>query len=213
MDMKDYVSGIDIPPSLDIFDSIESEPVSPSESPLPVESPAPFPEDLGYYTLMSDISDLSLGIQELASYLIPQYGYFNSSTLDALDRAVAGSDKRYYLSYRYDADTYNGYLYLSNDVKVSGNQIDLEDVTLINIYRYRYNSSYQYEYRYDISILSDVSLSVDDSLFYTNILDGYPILGGRTSPKNLDDSLILIYVIILLLFVIILALFKNSRRV
>lgn len=146
-----------------------------------------------YVVVVSDYQDIldSLAVLEdqiavLAADTVYTQGYLSSSSLDLLDRVVSGGSYDYYVAYRYDSDTYNTRLYLSDDMELDGaGRLYLYDAVLVNSYRVRVGSTGSvYRYYYAFSQAGDVSFSMTDNYFYyTNCVEGYPILGDLRSPS------------------------------
>lgn len=129
---------------------------------------------------LDGVSALSDDIMELASSINSTQGYFNTSVLDVLDRVVEGSSKDYYIAYRYDADTYNAYMYLADKFDISGSRYTLYDAVFVDVYRYRYNNTSTYNYYYQAVSAGTVELDIGaNALFYTNMVSDYPTLGGK----------------------------------
>lgn len=176
---------------------------------------SPLPEDV--YGVDGTTQDVSAylsrtmdGIEELASLVTSTQGYFNSNVLDLLDRVVLGSDKPYYIAYRYDDDSYNAYMYMCSDYELDGNILRLSDSVFVQVYRYRPGSAYTWEYLYEAQDVQDVELTVGGySMSYTNILPNYPLLGEKSAFDVINRLFIIIFAF---LAVIVFMLFRINRK-
>lgn len=113
----------------------------------------------------------------------PAGGSIGSSTLDYFDRVVSGLPADYkYIAYRTNSDnSYDAVLYYGADYEISGNVITFgEDAMQLDVVRVS-SSGYGTETNYTASQVSDTSVSFSQSgtvVYYTNAVEGYPVLGG-----------------------------------
>lgn len=109
-------------------------------------------------------------------------GALSSTTLDYFDRVVDGLPSGYgYVAYKTsNDDSYAGSLIYGRHYDVSGNSIVFgEGAVELVLSRYNYGN-YNYYLQYDSRDASNTSLSLPASgtlLYYTNLVDGRPILG------------------------------------
>lgn len=109
-------------------------------------------------------------------------GALSSTTLDYFDRVVDGLPSGYgYVAYKTsNDDSYAGSLIYGRHYDVSGNSIVFgEGAVELVLSRYNYGN-YNYYLQYDSRDASNTSLSLPTSgtlLYYTNLVDGRPILG------------------------------------
>lgn len=123
----------------------------------------------------------------------PAGGTIGSTTLDYFDRITSGLPADYkYIAYRTNDNSYDAVLYYGRDYEISGNMITFEDdakqVEVERASSSGYNQE-TYYYSYDVS---DVSVSFNQSgtvLYYTNVVPGYPVLGGYEQPVGLAPLL------------------------
>lgn len=114
-------------------------------------------------------------------------GALSSTTLDYFDRVVDGLPSDYgYVAYKTsNDDSYAGSLIFGRDYDVSGNSIVFgEGAVELVLSRYNYGN-YNYYLQYDSRDASNTSLSLPSSgtlLYYTNLVDGRPILGKGNRP-------------------------------
>lgn len=114
-------------------------------------------------------------------------GALSSTTLDYFDRVVDGLPSDYgYVAYKTsNDDSYAGSLIYGRDYDVSGNSIVFgEGAVELVLSRYNYGN-YNYYLQYDSRDASNTSLSLPASgtlLYYTNLVDGRPILGKGNRP-------------------------------
>lgn len=129
-------------------------------------------------------------MQEDVAFLAAQQasnaGYLSTSALDTFDRVVEGYDYDYYCAYRYDSDTYNSMMYMSDKMTLSGTVVHMKDAVQVKLYRtYHSGSNYYYTYHYQISNAGDVDINLGSNLmYYTNCKTGYPILGHVPAPNH-----------------------------
>lgn len=114
-------------------------------------------------------------------------GALSSTTLDYFDRVVDGLPSDYgYVAYKTsNDDSYAGSLIYGRDYDVSGNSIVFgEGAVELVLSRYSYGN-YNYYLQYDSRDASNTTLSLPASgtlLYYTNLVDGRPILGKGNRP-------------------------------
>lgn len=114
-------------------------------------------------------------------------GALSSTTLDYFDRVVDGLPSDFgYVAYKTsNDDSYAGSLIYGRDYDVSGNSIVFgEGAVELVLSRYNYGN-YNYYLQYDSRDASNTSLSLSSSgtlLYYTNLVDGRPILGKGNRP-------------------------------
>lgn len=114
-------------------------------------------------------------------------GALSSATLDYFDRVVDGLPSDFgYVAYKTSSDdSYAGSLIYGRDYDVSGNSIVFgEGAVELVLSRYNYGN-YNYYLQYDSRDASNTTLSLPASgtlLYYTNLVDGRPILGKGNRP-------------------------------
>ena len=129
----------------------------------------------------------------------PASGSLSSSTIDYFDRLVSGLPSDYvYVAYRNDSDdSYAGTIIYGDDYDVSGDSIVFgEGAKAVDVSRYS-GSGYQNYISYDTSDATDTVVTVYDSgtvLYYTNAIDGYPVLGGYERPVGFSALLAVVLV-------------------
>ena len=117
----------------------------------------------------------------------PVSGTMSSTTLDYFDRVVDGLPSDFgYVAYKTsNDDSYAGSLVYGRDYSVNGNSIVFgEGAVELVLSRYNYGN-YNYYLQYDSRNASNTSLSLPSSgtlLYYTNLVDGRPILGKGNRP-------------------------------
>lgn len=136
---------------------------------------------------LPDYSDSFTSLEESLAYLASEQasasGYLSTSCLDAFDRVVEGYSNPYYCAFRNSSDSYNGVLYIADHVTVNGNKILMEDAYKVELYRQQSGGNYNYQYFYSRSSAGDVEIDVSGNLmYYTNCVEGYPLLAGIQSP-------------------------------
>lgn len=163
-----------------VGDSLSGETDSP-ESDVQTEIPVDdaFSPDTG--VLSSDSPVAVYAVEPAVS------GALSSTTLDYFDRVVDGLPSDYgYVAYKTsNDDSYAGSLIYGRDYDVSGNSIVFgEGAVELVLSRYNYGN-YNYYLQYDSRDASNTSLSLSSSgtlLYYTNLVDGRPILGKGNRP-------------------------------
>ncbi|MCI9277774.1 MAG: hypothetical protein HFH90_08825 [Lachnospiraceae bacterium] len=197
-------------PSPDPPGTVSGGDVLPSDSPLPSVSPLPFDHPVFLPADSSAIAEIAEGLERLIQDQASSSGYLSSSALDVFDRVVSGYSYDYYCAFRYDSDSYNALMYLSDDIQVSGSSVLLEDPLCVRLYRVYNNSTRAYDYHYSVSSPGDVSVSLSGSLmYYTNCVEGYPVLGGLPSPGGYSPQSIILWFWLILGFVFV---WRFSRR-
>lgn len=137
---------------------------------------------------LPDYSESFTSLEESLAYLASEQasasGYLSTSCLDAFDRVVEGYSNPYYCAFRNSSDTYNGVLYIADRVTVNGNKILMQDAFKVELYRQQSGGNYNYQYFYSRSSVGDVEIDVSGNLmYYTNCVEGYPLLAGIQSPE------------------------------
>lgn len=187
-------SGGDVSNQISSVDSETGSELSGS-SVLPEEpgSDDPVSGDSGFISSLDAVSEQQLVQALLASS--PASGSLSSSTLDYFDRLVSGLPSDFaYVAYRNDSDdSYAGTIIYGKDYDVSGNTIMFgEGAKSVDVSRYS-GSGYQNYISYDTSDASNTPVTVSDSgtiLYYTNAVEGYPVLGGYERPVEFSAILI-----------------------
>lgn len=132
----------------------------------------------------------------------PTAGTMSSTTLDYFDRVVDGLPSDYgYVAYKTsNDDSYAGSLIYGRDYDVNGNNIVFgEGAVELVLSRYNYGN-YNYYLQYDSRDASNTTLSLPSSgtlLYYTNLVDGRPILGKGNRPFEIAP-----YIVVTLLAVL-----------
>lgn len=125
----------------------------------------------------------------------PASGSLSSSTIDYFDRLVSGLPSDYtYVAYRNDSDdSYAGTIIYGENADVSGNTIVFgKDAVEIDVSRSS-GSSYSSYISYATSDATDAIVTITSSgtiLYYTNALEGYPVLGGYREPVGASAFLV-----------------------
>lgn len=125
----------------------------------------------------------------LAVYAVdaPVSGTMSSTTLDYFDRVVDGLPSDFgYVAYKTsNDDSYAGSLVYGRDYSVNGNSIVFgKGAVELVLSRYNYGN-YNYYLQYDSRDATNTTLSLPSSgtlLYYTNLVDGRPILGKGNRP-------------------------------
>lgn len=113
----------------------------------------------------------------------PASGSIGSSTLDYFDRVVSGLSSDYkYVAYRTDSsDSYDAVLYFGRDFDIFENSIKFKDDAVeLRVDRVS-TSGYNNETYYYSADASNTTISFSKGstlLYYTNAVEGYPVLGG-----------------------------------
>lgn len=152
-------------------------PVTESTEELNVESTEEVIEEL-----TETEEELLPEIDLLAETSVSVTGAVNTTVLGLMDRIIDGYPDDYeYAGFRVDSDdSYRATLYISRHGKKSGDSIVFgDDCIAIDFYRYSISGYSSYIY-YDIVSSPDAVLDVsEDTIVYTNVLDGAPSLGTR----------------------------------
>lgn len=186
-------------------DAFEDSPFYPGASPSPSpDVPAAVLADSGV------MEEIQAELERIANAQASTAGYLSSSALDTFDRVVGGYGYDYYCAFRYDSDSYNAQMYLSDGIVSSGSSVVMEDSVLVRLYRTYHSSDRTYTYHYSISSAGDVSVSLANGLmYYTNVKDNYPTLGGEPSPGRYPHWFVPFCGV---LFVLVLIIFLRGRR-
>lgn len=193
-DPVEYPSGFDGESGVVDLDPVENPSgLEHSETPSPDEETAgdvpavdPFLPDPLLLDIQEDIARI---VQAQAS----TEGYLSASALDVFDRVVSGYSYDYYCAFRYDNDSYNAIMYLSDDIENSGSSVVLSDAVSVRLYRVYSSSERSYSYHYMMQDVGDVSVNFADGLmYYTNCVEGYPILGDVSVPGKYPSWVILL---------------------
>ena len=164
----------------------------------------------------SDSVTVALSAEQSAVLLAssPASGSLNSSTIDYFDRLVSGLPSDYcYVAFRNNTeDSYAGTIIYGKDYDCNGNTIVFgKGAVEIDVSRVR-DSSYANYIRYDALDASDSYVDISQSgniLYYTNAVDGYPILGD--SARVFDVSPFLVVGLISAMAVAVLSKLLNRR--
>lgn len=152
--------------------------------------------------------ELQSDVAYLASETASSSGYLSSSALDVFDRVVESLDYNYYCAFRYDNDSYNAVLFLSDKISRNGSVVSLSDAKKVQLYRVASGSGYNYSYYYSVIDVGDVDIQLGDNLmYYTNCLVGYPALGSLTAPGHYPA-----WIPLVLLVGLVIAFFTFKRR-
>ena len=110
-------------------------------------------------------------------------GTMNSTVLDLMDRMVDDLPSYYkYAGFRTNADdAYQATLYLSKDAKYNNNIITFgDDCIAVRFYRITQGNNYNYYLTYERYESPNSTVRINDNtIFYTNVVDGYPALGNH----------------------------------
>lgn len=140
-----------------------------------------------------DSSDAVLPAEVLAALAdTAASGSIGSSTLEYFDRVISGlSYDVEYIAYRIDSDdSYDAVLYFGQASDISDGSVFFPEATKLTVLRE--SSGYASTIDYFSESVSDITLTFDQDgslLFYTNVVPGYPILGGYDSGVALNDLL------------------------
>lgn len=125
----------------------------------------------------------------------PASGSLNSSTIDYFDRLVDGLPLDYgYVAYRNSSDdAYAGTIIYGKDWETSGNSVVFgEGAISIDVSRVT-GSGYTNYITYDASDASNSVIGLNQSgtiLYYTNAVEGFPILGSGARPLSISLFLV-----------------------
>lgn len=169
----------------DVVDSSLGNSVSGEENSSEVSSPDEVSVDDAFSPDAGVLfSDLPVAVYAVDA---PVSGTMSSTTLDYFDRVVDGLPSDYgYVAYKTsNDDSYAGSLIYGRDYDVNGNNIVFgEGAVELVLSRYNYGN-YNYYLQYDSRDASNTTLSLPGSgtlLYYTNLVDGRPILGKGNRP-------------------------------
>ena len=152
-----------------------------------------------------DISALSDDLIEL--YTINQNvanQYLSSAVVAVFDKAVSGASYGAdYVAWRDDTnDSNSGYLLIGKG-KANGINITFEkDAVLCHYYR-TWTGSSNYQYNYSVTHTGDTySINFANRLIYTNLIEGYPILGDRIDSRSHLTLYLIFGIIAVIVFII-----------
>ena len=163
------------------------------------DSPVTYIDTTQMVSLLSDTVEL---LSENSSTVT---GTVNSTVLDMCDRIIDDYPSHYrYAAFRIDSDdSYRTTLYISKNATYENGTIYFsEDCIAVNFYRTTTNTGYSGYIYYNVSDAPNASVYIgNDSIVYTNVIDGYPTLGNKT-PVNNDWIYIMLLVIILVIVIV-----------
>lgn len=169
----------------DATDIIQGDPISDTLEVSPSENePISNNSDSG----LSELGSLS----PVAVYAVDSAvaGTLSSTTLEYFDRVVDGLPSDYgYVAYKTsNDDSYAGSLIYGRDFEVNGNSIVFGQGAIELVLSRFQNGNYNYYLQYDSRDASNTSLSLPSSgtlLYYSNLVDGRPVLGKGNRPFEL----------------------------
>lgn len=158
-------------------------------------------------------------LEELEPYSVdtPATGNMASNTLTYFDRVVDGLPDYYkYVAFADNSsDSYSGTLVYGSDYKLSGNTITFNNADVVSVYRVRQGTTSTYYTYYSHSTISNKSFTLPSTstvLYYTNAVDGFPVLGyGLNTPQNSFSTYLCVSVFLAVLFVILNKLFFRYK--
>ena len=158
-------------------------------------------------------------LEELEPYSVdtPVTGNMASNTLTYFDRVVDGLPDYYkYVAFADNSsDSYSGILVYGSDYKISGNTITFNNADVVSVYRVRQGTTSTYYTYYSHSTISNKSFSLPATstvLYYTNAVDGFPVLGyGLNTPQNSISTYLCVAVFLSVLFVLLNKLFFRYK--
>lgn len=158
-------------------------------------------------------------LEELEPYSVdtPVTGNMSSNTLTYFDRVVDGLPDYYkYVAFADDSsDSYSGVLVYGSDYKISGNTILFNNAYVVSVYRVRQGVTSSYYTYYSHSTISNKSFNLPATstvLYYTNAVDGFPVLGyGLNTPQNSISTYLCVAVFLSVLFVLLNKLFFRYK--
>lgn len=165
--------------------------LAPDVSPAPDVILAPDPVDYVTYSDVESIVTQAMEVSTKASVDVAN-AYLSSSIVDCFSRVVAGLPAgTHYVAYRNNSsDSYEGYLLFDKSGKYTGDSLSFSSGTLVHYYRYSYQSGYQtyYDYRYSVESVGEMVIDLNNqSLVYTDLVDGYPALSvSFDSDRNIS---------------------------
>ncbi len=152
-----------------------------------------------------DITALSDDLVEL--YTINQNvanQYLSSAVVAVFDKAVSGASYGAdYVAWRDDAnDSNSGYLLIGKGKATGTNVTFEEDAVLCHYYR-TWTGSSNYQYNYSVTHTGDTySINFANRLIYTNLIEGYPILGDRIDSRSHLTLYLIFGIIAVIVFII-----------
>lgn len=151
------------------------------------------------------VSLLSDTVELLSENSSTVTGTVNTTVLDMCDRIIDDYPSHYkYAAFRIDSDdSYRTTLYIAKKATYDNGTITFsDDCIAVNFYRTTTSSGYTGYIYYNVSDAPSASVYIgDDSIVYTNVIDGYPTLGNKT-PTNNDWLYIMLLVIILVIVIV-----------
>lgn len=162
------------------------------------------------YLNYSNQLDDNSGI-DLQSINPSNLGYLSTTQLDLFDRILAGKSYRYYIAYRTGSDNYAAVMYACNKISKSGNTITLEKPMQFQLYRSYSGNTYYYYYTHTQLTSDSVTLN-SNTLYYTNMTEGYPTL-AKIGSSQLEFSKDTILVFGVFLMIIILLFLRRRKNV
>lgn len=150
------------------------------------------------------VSLLSDTVQLLSENSATVTGTVNTTVLDMCDRIIDDYPAHYkYAAFRIDSDdSYRTTLYIAKKATYAGGTVTFsEDCIAVNFYRTTTSGGYSGYIYYNVSDAPSASVYIgNDSIVYTNVIDGYPALGNKTPVSN--DWLYIILIVMILVAVI-----------
>lgn len=143
----------------------------------------------------------------------PAGGSIGSSTLDYFDRVVSGLPADYkYIAYRTSSDnSYDAILYYGKKYQVLENSVVFDKGVSLEVVRVG-TSGYNTETNYASAEFSDTEIEFSQSgnvVYYTNAVEGYPVLGGYEVQKGYDFYLVPVLIGVLALVIMSKLLFRR----
>lgn len=143
----------------------------------------------------------------------PAGGSIGSSTLDYFDRVVSGLPADYkYIAYRTSSDnSYDAILYYGNEYQVLESSVVFDQGVSLEVVRVG-TSGYSTETNYISADISDTQIDFSQSgnvIYYTNAVEGYPVLGGIEVKKGYDFYLVPVLIGVLALVLMSKLLFRR----
>lgn len=143
----------------------------------------------------------------------PAGGSIGSSTLDYFDRVVSGLPADYkYIAYRTSVDnSYDAILYYGKKYQVLENSVVFDEGVSLEVVRVG-TSGYNTETNYISLDVLDTEIEFSQSgnvVYYTNAVEGYPVLGGFEVQKGYDFYLVPILIGVLALVIMSKLLFRR----
>lgn len=154
------------------------------------------------YTDASEmVSLLSDTVELLSENSSTVTGTINTTILDMCDRIIDDYPSHYkYAAFRIDSDdSYRTILYIAKKAKLDGDTITFsDDCIAVNYYRTTISSGYSGYIYYNVTDSPNATVTIgSNSIVYTNVIEGYPVLGNKT-PVSYDWLYIVLLVIILI---------------